>query len=148
MQETELPENVMYLGADIVPELIEGNNRQFGNDRRSFRKLNLLEDALPKADLVFCRDCLVHLSFADINRAIVNLKQSGSTYLLTTHFAGPARKNVDIFTGQWRPLNLTRGPLFFPEPLSVLNEGSTEGNGQYRDKSLALYRIAELPIRS
>ena len=148
MRETQLPEIVTYIGADSAADLIDSNTRQYGNQRRSFRKLDLMEDVLPAADLVLCRDCLVRLSFDDIDRAIVNLKRSGSTYLLTTSFTGQSRKNTDIVTGQWRTLNLSKGPFFFPQPLYMLNEQSTERNGAFRDKSLALYRIAELPVRS
>src|ERR1700754_5083326 len=61
---------VDYTGADIVSELIENNTEQYSKDGVHFEKLNLIEDKLPKVDLVFCRDCLVHFSFEDIFSAL------------------------------------------------------------------------------
>lgn len=144
MKELRFPPGLIYIGGDIVDSIVARNNEQYRNDSVSFCKLDLCNDALPPADLVLCRDCLVHFSFADLRRALANLKASGAKYLLATHFTGD-RKNLDIETGDWRPLNLTKPPLNFPPPLRVLDEQLTVGRGQYRDKSLALWRIEDLP---
>lgn len=128
-----------YLGADIVPELIARNHETHGSNRR-FVVLDLLTSLLPRVDLVLCRDCLVHFSFADIERAMANLRRSGSTWLLTTTFPGQAA-NEEIVTGDWRPINLEQAPFNFPAPEYVLNEQCTENNGLFADKSLSLYRI-------
>lgn len=133
-----------YIGADIVTDLVKMNAERFRDDPvREFRVLDLTGDPLPKTDLVLCRDCLVHLSFADIERALRNLRRSGSRYLLTTTFT-ELGTNTDIATGDWRPLNLCREPFGFPEPLAVLVEGCTEENGAYADKSLGLWEIASI----
>ncbi|OXM49440.1 hypothetical protein CFP71_30515 [Amycolatopsis thailandensis] len=133
-----------YIGADIVTDLVEANAARFRDDPvREFRTLDLTGDPLPAADLVLCRDCLVHLSFADIERALSNLRRSGSRYLLTTTFTELGANN-DIVTGDWRPLNLCREPFGFPEPLAVLVEGCTEEGGAYADKSLGLWEIASI----
>jgi len=133
-----------YIGADIVTDLVEANAARFRDDPvREFRSLDMTGDPLPAADLVLCRDCLVHLSFADIERALRNLRRSGSRYLLTTTFT-ELGTNDDIVTGDWRPLNLCREPFGFPEPLAVLVEGCTEEGGAYADKSLGLWEIATI----
>ncbi|MFI6307048.1 class I SAM-dependent methyltransferase [Amycolatopsis thailandensis] len=133
-----------YIGADIVTDLVDANAARFRDDPvREFRTLDLTGDPLPAADLVLCRDCLVHLSFADIERALSNLRRSGSRYLLTTTFTELGTNN-DIVTGDWRPLNLCREPFGFPEPLAVLVEGCTEEGGAYADKSLGLWEIASI----
>ncbi|MEV7548352.1 class I SAM-dependent methyltransferase [Amycolatopsis sp. NPDC089917] len=133
-----------YIGADIVTDLVEANAARFRDDPvREFRTLDLTGDPLPAADLVLCRDCLVHLSFADIERALRNLRRSGSRYLLTTTFTELSTNN-DIVTGDWRPVNLCREPFGFPEPLAVLVEGCTEEDGAYADKSLGLWEIATI----
>jgi len=142
MKNVELS-GVDYTGADIVNDLIEKNTKQYGREGLRFRRLNLLKDKLPKVDLVFCRDCLVHLSFADIYRALENLCSSQSGYILTTTFTEKT-DNRDIATGQWRVLNLERAPFMLPRPLKTINEGCTEGDGAYRDKSLGLWRIANV----
>ena len=144
MKAVRLPPEVHYMGGDIVDEMIQRNARLYGAPQVSFQTLNLLYGPLPQADLILCRDCLVHFSFTDIAHAIRNLKRSGTPYLLVTHFTGD-RRNHDIRTGDWRPLNLTEPPFCFPVPLRLIDERCTEGDGSFRDKSLALYRLDELP---
>ncbi len=127
-----------YIGADVVDAIVE-SNRQFADDRRQFVKLDLTRDPLPEVDLVFCRDCLVHFSYADVRRALANIARSGSKYLATTTFPGRP-ENHDILTGQWRPLNVQRPPLSFPEPIRLIDERCPMKG--YTDKSLGLWRVA------
>lgn len=129
-----------YIGVDVVGELVAENQRRFGNDRRRFLHLDLVRDPLPPADLILCRDCLVHFSFADVDRALAGFRASGAGYLLTTTFAGE-RKNVDVPTGAWRPINLELAPFHLPKPLLSLDERCTHSRGLYRDKRLALWRL-------
>ncbi len=136
-------DDIDYTGADIVNDLIEKNVEQYERAGVCFQKLNLIEDKLPKADLVFSRDCLGHFSFRDIFSAFENLCNSQSEYLLTTTFTGRT-KNHDIATGQWRVLNLELDPFMLPGPLKIINEGCTEANGAYADKALGLWRIADI----
>ncbi|OHY73484.1 hypothetical protein BCV52_26680 [Priestia aryabhattai] len=135
----------LYTGVDIVSELIEENNKKYSAYNRRFLNLNILQDSLPKADLILCRDCLVHLSFDDIQSAIINFKKSKSKYLLTTTFTNVSQ-NIDIKTGEWRPLNLEIYPFNFIEPILVINENCTEGNMAYTDKSLALWDLDKIII--
>jgi hypothetical protein len=129
-----------YIGGDFLPELIADNTRRYAGPGREFRVLDLLAGPLPGADLVLCRDCLVHFSFADIARAIANLRASGSTWLLTTTFL-EQDSNIDIRTGDWRPLNFEVSPFQWPRPEEALVEGCTEASGLFADKSLGLWRI-------
>jgi len=133
--------NITYTGADIVEDLIENNKKQYGGrDDIEFLVINLITDSLPKCDLIIVRDCFVHLSYNDISTAIKNIKSSGCKYLLTTTFLNRS-ENRDIVTGNWRPLNLQIKPFNFPKPILVINENCTEGNGDYKDKSMALWEI-------
>lgn len=144
MRRVDLSE-IKYLGADIVNELISVNATQYGSDNISFTRTNMITDHLPRVDVILCRDGLVHLSFDDIRRALSNICNSGSTYLLTTTF--PARNsNEDIKTGSWRPLNLQIAPFNFPTPQWIIVEGCTENDGAFRDKSLALWEINEITL--
>lgn len=144
MAQTDL-NGITYVGADIVPAIIEANSTRHGiAGRIDFRCLDLVADRLPSVDLVLCRDCLVHLSFENIHRAIANVKRSGARWLLTTTFPGiDENRNVD--DGDWRALNLRCAPFFFPEPAATIIEGCTEAGGDYSDKSLALWRVDDLP---
>ena len=77
MRRIELPV-ARYIGADLLPELIRPLQERFGGGGRSFVVLDLTRDPLPEADLLLCRDCLVHLSFGDIRRALGNVLRRGS----------------------------------------------------------------------
>lgn len=135
--------DVDYIGADIVPELIQRNQSLYESYRCRFTKLDLTSDDLPKVNLIFSRDVLVHLSFKDIFSAFRNIKRSGSKYFLTTTFTGRG-SNVDIPTGHWRPLNLQKAPFNLPEPLMLIEEKCTEGDGSWGDKSLGMWRVSDL----
>jgi SAM-dependent methyltransferase len=132
---------VEYIGADIVAALIEHHRARW--PERRFELLDLCASPLPRVDVVFCRDCLVHLADGLIRQAVANLKQSSSTWLLTTTFP-ECTENRDIQTGDWRMLNFELPPWNWPKPERLLVEGCTEAGGGYEDKSLGLWRIAEL----
>lgn len=136
---------IAYTGADLVPELVARAAREHAGPGREYQVLDLTASPLPAADLLLCRDALVHLSFADIARALANLRRAAIPWLLTTTFPAEA-VNEEIVTGDWRPLNLQRAPFHFPAPLRLLNEGCTEGAGRFADKSLGLWRVADLPV--
>lgn len=142
MKEVDL-KGIAYHGADIVAPLIDENKRLYHDKNLHFSKLNLLTDNLPPVSLIFCRDCLVHFSYKDIQTALRNMIQSNSEYLLTTTFDSRTQ-NSDIITGEWRPLNLQAPPFGFPAPLFLLDEQCTEGDGIYTDKKMGLWRISDL----
>ncbi len=142
MRTVDLPV-ARYIGADLLPDVIAPLTAGFSGGRREFRILDLTRDPLPPADLLFCRDCLVHLSYDHIRRALMNVLRSGISYVLTTTFPG-AEANEDIATGDWRTLDLQQAPFHFPSPVRILNEGCIEGGGAFADKSLGLWRVKDL----
>jgi hypothetical protein len=135
-----------YVGVDVVPEIIAGNLRQHSGPNRQFLRLDLTRGPLPPADVVLCRDALVHFSFADIWRALANLRRSGARYLITTTFIGD-RENEEIATGAWRPLNLERPPFCFPPPQRLIDERCWHTGGIYADKRLGVWRRRDVPAR-
>jgi hypothetical protein len=110
---------------------------------RCFSCLDLTRADLPHADLIICRDGLVHLSFADARAAIHNFRRSGSRYLLATTFVGRLQ-NRDVATGGWRVLNMQQGPFWFPTPLALVDERCTHSDGIYQDKRLGVWELATL----
>jgi hypothetical protein len=143
MKEVDL-RSVSYTGGDIVEALIATNLKKYAGENRQFLVLDILQDKIPTSDLIFCRDCFVHFSFKDAFNAIHNFSSSGSKYLAATTF--PQRdRNKDILTGQWYPINLQLPPFNFPEPIQIINENFTLKDGAYRDKSLGVWRISDLP---
>ena len=133
-----------YIGADIVSEITDNNNKFYGSANINFYNLDLLNDKLPYAELIFCRDCLVHLSFDDIFIALNNIKETNSKFLITTNFFA-REKNQNISTGGWRTINLCKYPFNFPEPILTINENCTEADNQFIDKSLSLWELDKLP---
>ena len=127
---------INYIGGDIVWQIVQENKQRFD---QKFIELDLVHSDLPCADLLICRDCLVHFSYADIQLAMDNIRRSGCKYLLTTTFT--EHQNRDIITGEWRPINLQSEPFNFPDPNLIINEGCSEFDGLFSDKSMALWKI-------
>ena len=141
MKEIDLPLD-NYLGADIVKSLIEENQKRYGNEQRDFVHLDLMRDPLPPVDVVFCRECLVHLSYADIELAVDNIKKCGAKYLFTTHFP-EVTANKNIVTGKHHSLNFTLDPFNWPQPQIEHSEyftGKRRGN-----KCLSVWKISDIP---
>ncbi|GAB4425478.1 MAG: class I SAM-dependent methyltransferase [Bacteroidia bacterium] len=134
---------ISYTGGDIVPAIVARNTAAYASEQVQFACIDLIHDDLGSYDLLFCRDCLVHLSFAAIGQVLANLCRSDIRYVMTTTFPGEAA-NRDIATGGWRPINLQQAPFHLPLPLLLLNEGCTEGDGAFADKSLGLWEVAAL----
>ncbi len=134
-----------YVGGDIISDLIEKNNKLYKKNNVSFVVMNIITSSIPRVDLIMCRDLFVHMPFKDIKLALKNLKSSGSTFLLIT--TNPSRTtNIDTGVGGWRRLNFEVAPFCFPKPLYIINEGCTEREGQDSDKSLALWKLNDLPL--
>ena len=133
-----------YTGGDIVGAVIEANRARYDSAARKFMRMDLTSGPLPAADVILCRDCLVHFSFANIIAAFRTMKASGAQYLLTTTFLD-RQINKDIVDGDWRPLNLEKPPFLLPVPHSVILEECTEEGGAYADKALAVWRVSDLP---
>ncbi len=142
MQAVDL-QGVQYIGADIVEDLIKKNQLHFANTNVEFKKLNIIADDIPDVDLVFCRDCLVHLSTEDVFHALNTIVNSKAKYLLTTTFSERA-SNPNILTGQWRALNLEAAPFHLPKPIRLINEGCTQDSGKFFDKAMGLWKVEEI----
>jgi hypothetical protein len=140
MRKVELGD-ITYTGGDIIETLILEHQAAHASARRDFRILDIVTSDLPKVDLIFSRDCLVHFSHRLVRKALKNIKRSKSRYLLTTTFSDRS-VNTGIITGHWQPLNLCAPPFNFPPPIRVLNEGHP---APFEDKSLGLWRIQDLP---
>jgi hypothetical protein len=110
----------------------------------AFLVADITRDALPHAEMILCRDCLVHLSFENINRAVARFRESGAPFLLVTTFP-EWEDNRDCEDGDWRALNMERAPFNWPAPRELINERCEEGGGGWRDKSVGLWRLDELP---
>jgi len=140
-----------YWGMDIVPAIVARNVELYGNERFHFLKGDLIKDPLPRADVVMCRDCFNHLSYAAIAGALRNFKRSGASYaLLTTDLN--IGESPDIVVGQSRSVNLQAAPLRLPPPLRLLFDGprSQWSAGDAHQSSwgrrLGLWRLSDLSV--
>lgn len=134
--------NIQYIGGDIVPEIVRTNNKNFKNDNTSFEVIDITSDKIPKADMIICRDCLQHLSYENVKKALKNFKESGSTYLLATSYPWTL-DNWDILDGDYRPLNLLQKPFNFqPSYLEKIQETNISWNEP--DKFLYLYKLDDI----
>lgn len=139
IQHMEWFDEIRYIGGDIVKSLVDKNQQEYGDKNTSFAHINLTKGPLPAADLLLCRDCLVHLCYDDIDSAIRNFMESGIRYLLTT--THPAiSQNIDIPTGHFRTLNLQIPPFEFCEPLEIFDDFDTGP----KSKRLALWGREQL----
>jgi len=134
-----------YVGVDIVVELIErlqvrAAAGEIGGD---YHLADITQDVLPRCDAILCRDCLVHLSFANIECAVANFARSGAVWLIVTTFPD-WQANADCEDGDWRALNFERAPFHWGPPLELLNENCLEAGGGWRDKSLGVWRLAAI----
>ena len=57
-----MPDLIQSLRARAAAGAIDG----------AYHLADITADALPQCDAILCRDCLVHLSFANIERAVAN----------------------------------------------------------------------------
>jgi SAM-dependent methyltransferase len=134
---------VEYIGGDIVPAIVEQNTKQHARQGRRFIELDLIRDPLPDADILLCRDCLVHLSYANIRQVLANIARSNIRYVLMTSFPG-RRDNYDVVDGDWRALDFQAPPFSFPDPRLTIVEECEEEEGTYADKSLVAWSVEDL----
>jgi hypothetical protein len=146
MRHVELGE-CAYTGVDIVKELIEQNVARFTSPGRSFLHRDIARDDLPRADLVMCRDCFIHLPFAMALAALRNFKRAGITYLLTTTYP-QKKRHWDTPPGGLHWINLCLPPFNFPAPLKLILEdpGACDAGDTYGDRSLGLWKFSDVTV--
>ena len=107
----------LYIGVDIVEDLIIRNKARFKKNNLDFQCLNICEDKLPSADCIILRQVMQHLSNNEIKQLTAKLK--AYKYVLVTEHL-PATEfiaNQEIITGQGIRLkknsgvDLTRAPF-------------------------------------
>lgn len=125
-----------YTGIDIVQKLIE-KNKKYENERIKFFAGDILTYNIPFADLIFCRDCFIHLTFKQIFKALENFKKSGAGFIMLTSYDNC--RNEDVLAGQFRKINLLLPPFNFPAPKDIIQELPSE-EGKY----FCLWKLEDL----
>jgi hypothetical protein len=134
-----------YVGVDLVEALVERCQNIYGDARRRFLCADAMTAALPRADLILCRDLLTHYPAAAVKDAPRSFIDSAAEYLLTTTYTAHVA-NEEIAAGGWRPINLCAPPFNLSPQLRALVEGCTEMGGRVADKSLGLWRLSDLAV--
>ena len=125
-----------YTGIDIVQKLIE-KNKKYENERVKFFAGDILTYNIPSSDLIFCRDCFIHLTFKQIFKALENFKKSGAGFIMLTSYDNC--RNEDVLAGQFRKINLLLPPFNFPAPKDIIQELPSE-EGKY----FCLWKLEDL----
>lgn len=153
LKETDLSFLEQYVGLDIVPQLIDANQKKYQSSNRQFRHLDITNDPLPSYETctaVLCRDCISHLKYDDIKKFIANVKRSKARYLIITTYPD-CSTNKDFTPSEllslwrYRPLNLQQAPFNFPDPIGLImenNEGFLSGTPP---KALGIWFVSDLP---
>ena len=132
-----------YIGGDIVKAMVEANTSAYANERTRFIHFDITKDEPPKADMWFCREVLLHLSYDLIFQFLKNFARSEIPYLLvSSHHAFP--ENIDIPTGAGRPVNLEIAPFNLPPPIDYIDD-DVDGRRPMRMGLWDRQTIANLP---
>ncbi len=125
--------NIKYTGADIVQEIIDLNQKKYSNNNVNFIQLDLIKDVIPETDMLFCRDCLFHLSYEDTFSVFNNFVKSKTKYLFTTTYDKKDEwENGDIVTGYFRAIDLTKAPYFLPsETIYSVKDGKPDTHERF-----------------
>jgi hypothetical protein len=107
-----------YIGGDIVDFMILKNKELYPSV--NFCVFDLTNDKLPDVDLLFCRDCLLHLNFNDIDKVFKNVSQSNIKYVLLSNWFADAENDRDIETGNARYINFFEAPYNFKNSIESI----------------------------
>jgi hypothetical protein len=135
--------NIFYTGGDIVKDLIKKNNFSFKKKNIKFELLDITNSKLKKSDIIFTRDCFVHLDNIDIKKAIKNIKKSKSKFFATTIFTKNYSNVASRLVDKWRPINLCKSPFNLPAPKYLLNDSSAL-NAYDKNKKIGIWLIKDL----
>lgn len=104
---------IEYMGGDISSRVVQSVREH--HPALDVKVFDITRDAFPDADVWHCRDCLFHLSFADVRLALEAFAGSRIRYaLFTTHKARFLHRNLDVPTGGFRFLDLEYAPIGLP----------------------------------
>jgi hypothetical protein len=138
---------IEYLGWDCEPTLID-MARSHAKPNMFFERVNLLTvPHIPYFDLILSRDFLAHLPNEPISVMLQKFKDSGSRYLLTSHY--PGADNVFDYqpeTWSWfgyaeRAVNFCKPPFDLGGKLDSVQEQEGPAGNISEPHELALFRL-------
>ena len=125
---------IKYIGADIVAGQIELNKNIHPD--KNFVHLDITEDDLPYADLLFCRDCLFHFTTKTKIVALSNFVRSNIPYILMSNHPN-CEKNVNLIgDGDFKEINWKLEPFNFPDPIDFIDDSGQTNKFSIRKMNL------------
>jgi SAM-dependent methyltransferase len=103
-----------YIGIDVVENLVKKNQSLYASDTIHFLHLDAAIESIPAADLLICKDMLMHLPNSAVLRILSELKRfKYCLFVNDVNPSGVARgiANSDTHTGGFRYLDLTQPPF-------------------------------------
>ena len=112
-----------YIGGDISSEVVAANAARFAKPDVSFLHLDITSDPLPAADMMLCRDCLMHLKTWLRWKFFENFAASDCKYLMTTVHHVLENQNVKA-NGGYKSFNPAVAPFSFTPALELIPESA------------------------
>lgn len=131
-------EDIEYDGYDIVKEAVEAASKHTASNI-AFHHADVLQMQIPKADLILCKDVLIHLPDSDVLALLQAIRSSGSRLLASTTSHGwDNRFRGGMKPGEFCPIDLEAEP-FLMKPAGYYVE-VTHGTGN-PGKFFALFNL-------
>lgn len=144
MQHTDLS-GVSYIGGDVASSIIEANTQRHAREGVRFELMDVTKTPLPRADLMLCRDCMMHLKDRYRKAFFRNFVASGIPWLLTTRHYNLVNLKL-ANNGGFRRFNPCAAPFGFPEP--VENHIEEDTSATVEDPAEKAKRIRSLGLWS
>lgn len=116
-----LSDGILYDGVDIVQEMIDAHNAQYGTEDIHFHCLDIVDDELPDAQLCLIRQVLQHCSNEEI-ACILEKTKKYEYVLITEHVTRKefaAKYNIDKAHGSHTRVYQQSGLYFDEKPFCL-----------------------------
>jgi len=129
--------DLLYTGADIVPDLIAHNRKKFKRLKNAkFIEHDIVSMPLNHSyDIILVRDLLQHLWMVDALMALKHISASGSNFLLATTFPDTV-VNVEVdkhaLGGRKSSYNLEQAPFLLESPVCSSYDWNMEHIGLWK----------------
>lgn len=142
MKEVNLSD-VEYIGMDSLHAIVQRNKKLYTTDSRRFMWLDIVFSKIPQADMIMCRDCLVHLPFANAMQALENFRDSARYLVATTYPGYAAIDSIEYPMIGWHKMDLEAPPFSLGTPLRLIKESGSrcEPDGDDYGKHLGVWEI-------
>lgn len=134
---------INYTGGDIVSDIIKSNKNIYSKKNIKFCNKDIITESIEKYDVIFVRDCFVHLSDKEIILSLKNICNSKSIYLISTFFEKNWNNSKSKKIDNWRPLNLMKTPFNLPKPDYILNDNAPH-NKYDKNKFMGVWKIKKI----